>query len=56
MSSKKTRAPRRATTRSQRSNEWAWLDALVGRLDEDCVQALTENPANQERPAPISEA
>jgi len=34
-----------------RPEDWAWLDALVGRLDEDCVQALTEWPANQERPA-----
>jgi len=34
-----------------RPEDWAWLDALVGPLDEDFVQALTERPPNQERPA-----
>lgn len=35
----------------QRVENWAWLDALVGPLDEDFVQALNEEPANQQRPA-----
>ena len=31
--------------------DWAWLDALVGKLDEDFVQAMNEHPDEQERPA-----
>jgi hypothetical protein len=34
-----------------RVEDWAWLDALVGPLDEDFVQALNEKPAPQERPS-----
>jgi antitoxin VapB len=33
------------------SNDWAWLDAIVGRLDDDFIQAVNEQPAAQERPA-----
>ncbi len=29
---------------------WAWLDALVGPVDEDFSQAAIEQPAEQERP------
>jgi len=32
-------------------NEWAWLDAIAGPLDEDFVQAVEEQPEPQERPA-----
>jgi antitoxin VapB len=31
--------------------DWAWLDSLVGKLDEDFVQAMNEHPDEQERPA-----
>ena len=30
---------------------WAWLDPLVGPVDEDFAQAATEQPAGQDRPA-----
>jgi antitoxin VapB len=33
------------------NNDWAWLDALVGPLDDDFVQAVNEKPGQQERPA-----
>lgn len=42
---------RRKTSDTARVEDWAWLAALVGPLDEDFVQALNEEPANQERPA-----
>ena len=29
---------------------WAWLDAIVGKLDDDFVQAVNQNPGQQERP------
>ena len=32
------------------AHDWAWLDALVGPLDADFVEAATEQPAPQERP------
>ena len=31
--------------------DWAWLDSIVGKLDEDFVQAVEEQPEEQERPA-----
>jgi antitoxin VapB len=31
--------------------DWAWLDALAGRLDEDAAAAAREKPAAKERPA-----
>ncbi len=31
--------------------DWAWLDALVGTIDEDFIQAVNEHPGEQERPA-----
>lgn len=30
--------------------DWSWLDALVKPLDEDFVDAATEQPPEQERP------
>jgi len=33
------------------SEDWAWLDALVGKLDEDFVRAANEQPEQQGRPA-----
>jgi antitoxin VapB len=30
--------------------DWAWLDALVGPLDEDFVKAAQEEPPEQHRP------
>jgi antitoxin VapB len=33
------------------SNDWAWLDTIVGELDNDFVQAVNEQPGEQERPA-----
>ena len=32
------------------ATDWAWLDALVAPLDDDFVQAVQEQPAQQERP------
>jgi len=32
------------------AQDWAWLDALIGPLDDDFVQAASEQPAAQERP------
>jgi antitoxin VapB len=31
--------------------DWEWLDAIVGRLDDDFVEAIDEIPKEQERPA-----
>jgi antitoxin VapB len=33
------------------ADDWAWLDAIVGKLDDDFAQAVGEQPAEQERPA-----
>jgi antitoxin VapB len=30
---------------------WAWLDEIAGRLDEDFVEAVNEQPESQKRPA-----
>ncbi len=32
-------------------DDWAWLDEIAGRLDEDFVEAVNEQPEPQERPA-----
>ncbi len=32
------------------ADDWSWLDAIVGRLDEDFVQAVSEQPRQQDRP------
>ena len=29
---------------------WDWLDALAGEVDDDFVQAVSEQPSLQERP------
>jgi antitoxin VapB len=31
--------------------DWGWLDAISGTLDEDFVAAVAEQPPQQERPA-----
>jgi antitoxin VapB len=31
------------------ADEWTWLDALAGRLDQDFVEAAGEQPKPQER-------
>jgi antitoxin VapB len=31
-------------------NDWAWLDALVGKLDDDVIAAINEPVPEQERP------
>ena len=41
----------RKTSDTTRVEDWAWLDALAGTLDEDFVQALNEKIPEQERPA-----
>jgi antitoxin VapB len=33
------------------SDDWSWLDAVAGKLDDDFVQAANEQPEQQERPA-----
>ena len=32
------------------ANDWAWLDAIVGELDDDFIEAVNEQPGQQERP------
>jgi len=33
------------------ADDWAWLDALVGRLDEDAANSSEDHPGEQQRPA-----
>jgi antitoxin VapB len=33
------------------ADDWGWLDAIAGKLDDDFVQAVNEQPEPQERPA-----
>lgn len=33
------------------ANDWSWLNSLAGRLDDDFVRAVNEQPEPQERPA-----
>ncbi len=33
------------------AEDWAWLDAIVGKLDEDFARAVDEQPEQQQRPA-----
>jgi antitoxin VapB len=33
------------------ADDWAWLDALAGPVDEDFEAAAVEQPAEQQRPA-----
>ena len=30
---------------------WEWLDALVGKLDQDAAETANEQPEEQQRPA-----
>lgn len=32
------------------ADDWAWLDALVGKLDDDVIAAINEPVPQQERP------
>jgi antitoxin VapB len=32
------------------ADDWDWLDAIVGELDEDFERAVAEQPKQQERP------
>jgi len=33
------------------AEDWGWLDAIAGKLDDDFVLAVGERPQEQERPA-----
>ena len=33
------------------AHDWAWLDVLEGKLDEDFVRAVGEKPQQRARPA-----
>jgi antitoxin VapB len=33
------------------AEDWRWLDAIVGKLDEDFARAADEQPEQQQRPA-----
>lgn len=33
------------------AQDWAWLDQVIGTLDDDFVEATLERPAEQDRPA-----
>jgi len=33
------------------ADDWSWLDAIAGALDDDFAQAVNEQPDQQERPA-----
>jgi antitoxin VapB len=32
------------------ADDWSWLDAIAGKLDDDFVEAVKEQPAQQNRP------
>lgn len=32
------------------ADDWAWLDHLPGKFDDDFIAAVNEQPAEQERP------
>lgn len=32
------------------ADDWAWLDAVAGELDDDFVEAVGEQPGQEERP------
>jgi antitoxin VapB len=32
-------------------DDWSWLDAIAGKLDDDFIQAANEQTEQQERPA-----
>ncbi|HEY9870172.1 MAG TPA: type II toxin-antitoxin system VapB family antitoxin [Candidatus Obscuribacterales bacterium] len=31
--------------------DWGWLDAIVGKLDDDFIRFVQEKPGQQERPS-----
>lgn len=33
------------------ADNWSWLDVIAGKLDDDFVKAVNEQPRQQERPA-----
>jgi antitoxin VapB len=33
------------------ADDWAWLDAIAGKLDADVARAVNEKPEQQERPS-----
>ena len=33
------------------AEDWAWLDAIIGKLDEDFARAVDEQPEQQQCPA-----
>lgn len=33
------------------AKDWAWLDQVIGPLDDDFAEAALERPAEQDRPA-----
>jgi antitoxin VapB len=33
------------------AEDWSWLDAIAGKLDDDFLQAVGEQPEQQERPS-----
>jgi antitoxin VapB len=33
------------------ADDWNWLDSIVGRLDQDFVEAVKKHPGEQRRPA-----
>ena len=33
------------------TEDWAWLDAIAGKVDNDFVRATEEEPQEQDRPA-----
>jgi antitoxin VapB len=32
------------------ADDWAWLDAIVDKLDDDSIEAVKKQPKQQERP------
>jgi antitoxin VapB len=32
------------------ADDWAWLDSLPGKFDDDFIAAVNEQPGQQERP------
>jgi len=32
-------------------DDWSWLDAIAGKLDDDFIEAVNEQPQPQDRPA-----
>ena len=33
------------------ADDWEWLDAIAGKLDEDVARAVSDKPEPQERPS-----